>query len=126
MLAWVLAFLRKHEVCRTVPFNRYTVETQRELYASGADQWLYRSRPLPYLRLYDDKIHEQVVTFHEVCESPTADDYDQEKNMLWSLHQDRFLDTLKGYHKVTLQSFFWHILRTDHGLHIVGRVRLNR
>ncbi|VDC05787.1 unnamed protein product [Peniophora sp. CBMAI 1063] len=60
--------------------------------------WIFRDSRLS-MKLHEDKIHEHVRTFHRIRTSPTADDYGQEKNMLWIFHQDRLLDTLMGYHK---------------------------
>lgn len=56
------------------------------------------------MKLHEDEIQEHVASFHRIHTSPTAEDYDQEKNMLWIFHQDRLLNTLKGYHKVTPSS----------------------
>lgn len=54
------------------------------------------------MRLYESKIQESVDEFHGLYADPTPEEYEQAKHMLWSLHQDRFFDTLKGYHKVVM------------------------
>ena len=53
------------------------------------------------MRLYDDAIQGYVDRFHGLYAHPTPEQYERAKHMLWSYHEDRFLDTLKGYHEVT-------------------------
>ena len=65
------------------------------------DNWLYRDSR-PFLKLHENEIWEYVARFHRIHGEPTAEDYEQAKNMLWIYHQDRFFDTLKGYHQVIL------------------------
>ncbi|KZV71005.1 hypothetical protein PENSPDRAFT_685014 [Peniophora sp. CONT] len=58
-----------------------------------------RNTGRPCMKLHEDEIQEHIATFHRVYTSPSEEEYNQEKNMLWIFHQDRLLDTLKGYHQ---------------------------
>ena len=51
------------------------------------------------MRLLEDKIRESVRVFRNAYDHPSAEDYEHERNALWVYHQERFFDTLIGYHK---------------------------
>ncbi|KZV71010.1 hypothetical protein PENSPDRAFT_664693 [Peniophora sp. CONT] len=56
---------------------------------------------VPKYKIFDwlGRDGDYVTSFRGLHPDPTPEEYDQAKNMLWSYHEDRFLDTLKGYHE---------------------------
>ncbi|KZV71009.1 hypothetical protein PENSPDRAFT_651037 [Peniophora sp. CONT] len=63
------------------------------------DRYDWMGRETRRMRLYEYEIQEYVDEFHGLHPEPTPEQYQQAQRMLRSYHQDRFLDTLKGYHE---------------------------
>ena len=52
------------------------------------------------MRLYESQIQQYIDDFHGYHADPTPEEYARAKHRLWTYHQDRFINTLKGYHEV--------------------------